>query len=669
MHRFYNAAKSFCARAEENPQNENWGDRWRWFILVFAMAAAACGALLLGQDCTWDVLNYHFYSGYAFLFKPLQYDLAPAQRQSFFNPMLHVISYLMLANLPSVAVAVLLAAIQGLNFYLVFRIAQILFRNWPDPFRFLLSVCSAAVGCYSSGFILGLGATFGDNLISLLILSSLLLIFRYIASEIDGTPARVSFLAIAGALLGAAFGLKLTVAIYVASIALALPAILIVLKCRFRPLLLFFAFIGIGFVATYGVWGYSLYREYQSPIYPFMNSIFRSPYFTQTDLVDSRFFPTTWQQKYFYPFFFVRRNTLASEVIFRDVRLAICYIAVVFIAAMGLFRLLKSLLRKGNGTTDHRSPALLWFLSIFFPASYILWLNQFSIYRYLIVLELLAPAFIALVLSRFIKKRIVVLMTSLFLFLIICRLMVPADFGRQKFDDDFLKVAVPAIEDMDKSVVLMSGGEATAFIIPYFPARTRFVRVYSNFHEPGQCVNLDNKIHGILAKYDARHTYVFVAEGDDRIQMRRDLRHYGVEVDDKSCRQILRRAGNIGYICSAKKKDSQPSEILNQLTSAEPKFMILPDVRLEMNPQVAHQNDRVPFRVSGSGLKAIDLLYSINGERQPPQKGFFLDEQRAAAFPISAATPKGLYHFIGIRSSTALDSDPWIEVDARLLVR
>ena len=95
----------------------------------------------------------------------------------------------------------------------------------------------------------------------------------------------------------------------------------------------------------------------------------------------------------------------------------------------------------------------------------------------------------------------------------------------------------------------------------------------------------------------------------------------------------------------------------------------MPGVRLELSPKVVADNDIVRMRLSGLNPAAIDLLFSINGEQQAPQKRFFLDNSQFVSFPVNSKTPRGLYHIIGIRSTSALASDPWIKVDARLLIR
>ena len=271
MNGLFVVAKNLFSGVDRNSPEGDRQFRWYWPVVVLFVVVSAGRALTLGQDSTWDVLNYHFYSGFAFLHKPLNFDFAPAQVQSFFNPLLHVFSYLMLAHLPSMLVTVLLGAFQGLNIYLVFQISRTLFCNWTNPFRFWISFCNAATAFFGAIFVLELGTTFGDNLTSILILSGLLLIFRYLQSDANPNCAPVYLLGIAGFIIGVVVGLKLTVAIYAAAILIALPAVLLASDRRIRPLLVLGGFLGVGFIAVYGFWGYSLYQEYGNPVFPYMN--------------------------------------------------------------------------------------------------------------------------------------------------------------------------------------------------------------------------------------------------------------------------------------------------------------------------------------------------------------------------------------------------------------
>jgi len=87
---------------------------------------------------------------------------------------------------------------------------------------------------------------------------------------------------------------------------------------------------------------------------------------------------------------------------------------------------------------------------------------------------------------------------------------IPINFGRQKFDDGLLKLQIPQIRDLDKSLVLMTGYEPTAYIVPSFPAGPRFVRISSTFTTPGRNPYVDREIKKILAAYDRQRIFAFI---------------------------------------------------------------------------------------------------------------------------------------------------------------
>jgi hypothetical protein len=112
-----------------------------------------------------------------------------------------------------------------LNFYLVFLISMELFGHWTRPTRYVLSLANAAAGCYGAVNILEVGTTIGDNLMSIPVLAGLLIVIRRLAPGLAGEPSNPLRLWIAGAAIGFAFALKLTLAIYVAGVAVSLPIV------------------------------------------------------------------------------------------------------------------------------------------------------------------------------------------------------------------------------------------------------------------------------------------------------------------------------------------------------------------------------------------------------------------------------------------------------------
>jgi hypothetical protein len=524
-------------------------DRIQWTILILSIAASAGLAILLGQDAGFDLLNYHFYSGFAFLRKPFGYDFAPAQIQSFHNPLVHVLSYLALGNLTAKAAAALLGAIQGLNFFLVFRICHVLFAEFRRSYRCLMALGCAVAGFYGIASTTELGATYGDNLISILVLAGVLLVLRRLrARSMTGKRGAAEF-AVAGILFGAAFGLKFTAAIYLLGILVAAPLAIRKAPDRLRLAVSLICGLVIGFLATYGYWGTKLYASYGNPFFPYLNKYFRSPYYDWSNFLDSRFFPRDWIQTLFYPFFFVQTNQLVSEISFRDVRLALCYIAIVLLLGVGVVRFIGRRHNENGIGSAHQDSSCLSFFAVFFAVSYVSWLYLSSIYRYLSVLELTAPVLLALAASRIIRKQNAVFWLSIGFNIIIVSAAIPIDFGRQKFDDNLLKAEPPQLQDLRKSTILMAGYEPTAFIVPSFPESARFVRISSTFVTPGRNAFQDGEIRKMLASQDDRHLFAYVRSGDEMGLSRLDAAFYGKAIDANSCYEIRPQGRQRGYLC------------------------------------------------------------------------------------------------------------------------
>jgi hypothetical protein len=633
-----------------------------WTILIVSMTASAGLAIMLGQDAGFDLLNYHYYSGFALLHKAFGYDFAPAQIQSFHNPLLHLISYLTLAHLSAKSAALLLGAVQGLNFYLVFRISQVLFPEFNKIYRYLLGLTCAGAGYFGIASKTELGATYGDNMVSILVLAGLLLVLRRLQTGwISGKKATAVFAA-AGLLVGAAVGLKFTSAVYLLGMLLALPLSLLKTQHWRRIAMVFACGTAIGFLAAYGFWGTNLYLSYQNPFFPYLNKTFHSPYFDSSNFVDERFFPRTWQQTLFYVFFFAQRNQLASEIEFRDIRLALCYTAIVLLSIIGLIRLTRGR-RSATAAVPSRDRCLL-FLGIFFAISYIGWLRLSSIYRYLSVLELLAPVFLALAINKFIKSKSTVFWWSLVLNLVIAEAALPISFGRTEFANDLLKLEIPRVRELDQSVILMTAYEATSYIVPSFPEKTRFVRISSTFVTPGRNHFLDTEIRERLSRYDRRHTFAYVQNAQEIGLARLDASAYEINIDAHSCFEIrsLERKQNRGYLCGVAGETAHTEEMPAPELRYSPKFLKMEHVKF--SGSVDH--DYINARIEGIRSGSVDILYELDGEMMPPIRTLRLNF--STILNLGPLSRSGDYRIIGIRDSAGSEPDMWIPFDAKFRI-
>jgi Glycosyltransferase family 87 len=352
-------------------------------VVLGAALAGALYALYAGEDVNWDWQNYHDYAGFALLHGRFDVDVAPGGFQSYLNPLIYLLPYVLRHGLAAPWWGIVLGALHGLNLALVYWTARNLLGRSESPVGPLAAVAIAAFGPMTLSEV---GTSFADILTALPILAGVALMFA--GDDQDQEPgqarAHVRRLLIAGLLIGAAAGLKLTNAVFLIGAGISL-----LLLARPLPALLWFGFgSSLGMLATGGAWAFKLWRDFGSPLFPFYNTIFHASEAPNESIVDTRFMPHGLLDALAYPFYWLVGKHPSSEWSFRDPRFALVIVLMLLVLGAGIWRRRELLGRK-----DRR-------LLFFFWGSYIPWLVAFSIQRYAIVLELLSAPLIVLLLTR-----------------------------------------------------------------------------------------------------------------------------------------------------------------------------------------------------------------------------------------------------------------------------
>ena len=646
-------------------------------ILLLATVLSGLWALELDHGNTWDLKNYHYYAGYSFLNKHFNYDFAPAQVQSFLNPLLHVPSYLMIRHWPPEIVTFFLGALHGVNLFLIFEIAFRLFDYRNAWLRYSWSLMIAATGFCGAVNISELGTTFSDNTVSILVLFCLLLIIRVYGRDGPSVPTGFFRPLGIGCIAGLAVGIKLTSAIYV----LPLAASVVIVSCiswgwarSLKPIALLCGGIGVGFVAVYGAWGWNLYQEFGNPFFPYFNDIFQSDFYQYSSAADPRFLPRDLSQRLFYPFYWARTNVgLVAEVHFRDVRLAIAYLAVV---ALALFRLgcafpgSRLFLDRLRPSSLRPSRAGVIMLTSFLVLSYFFWQERFSIYRYAVVLEFLAPLYVSLVLAYLTRSKMFTIALGTAANLVMIWTLKPLDFAGSPLDSSFFDIRVPSAATLDQSVVLMAGGSPFSYVVPSFPSPTRFVRVESNFIRPGGHDPVDGYLRELLAAYPKERRRAYVHRPDQYAATEAALSFYGLQIKRDSCTALRSSRVFHGYLCKVRGPyliRARPDGTLEEAFADGEDYR---DVQLEVSPkEIVAGRDVLRLQVSNLKASDVDVLYSIDGSMMPPVFFWNLDEQGRASVPVSESTSKGRYRYRGIRDARLRKSDSWIPIDIEVVVK
>jgi hypothetical protein len=512
-----------------------------WWAALFFCATGCLVSLHLGQDINFDLKGYHLHNGWAVWNGRWSQDLFAAGPATFFSPFLDVPYYLAAMELfPSHGewVVAFAGLPYGVLLYLIYltsrRIADSLeLEKWDRAAFIAASVALAGTGAATWSEI---GTTFNDIPIAVMALAALHQILIAVAGDGEPAPRRV---AAAGMLLGLAMGLKLTAAVYV----LAMGGVIFLVadgwRNRIRSVSIYGGCAVAVFVAIYGPWAWRLYELTGNPFFPMLNGVFRSDWIASVNFTDERFLPRSWLQWLFYPFHWATlQSSVVTELPFRDVRLAVAYVLVAGYMAIALAgKHLKTRLVPGTYRSVH-------VLVLFLALSYIVWLRQFSIFRYQVATECLAGMFIivgAMALARPLGRRATWLPALCVIAIagFIIGYTVPPQWGRAPVRSDTFAVAAPEFEPgalivfVDNSMSFMAPGLAAAGRDLRFMTIPRWFASGAQPGAPRVRYELERRMKAKIAE-NARSFYVLFERSD--APPGANLAEFDVQVDMASCR-------------------------------------------------------------------------------------------------------------------------------------
>ena len=251
----------------------------------------------------------------------------PSQTPWFYNPLLDAPFYLLATHAPARAAGFALGWVQGLNFILLFLLAQASLAIANARHKLLICTGLAALGMLGGGGIAQIGTTFYDNVTSLGFFLSALLAVVYVERLIAAPAARAFGLALLfGLPAGLMMGLKLPGAIFCVGLC---GAFLFIGGAWQRRLLLSFAFglgITLGLAVTLGPWSWYLASHFGNPLFPYFNNLFHSPLAPAAAARDTEYVTRSAHDFFLFPFVFAHSAFRTGEIDWRDWRIPILYV-------------------------------------------------------------------------------------------------------------------------------------------------------------------------------------------------------------------------------------------------------------------------------------------------------------------------------------------------------
>lgn len=439
-----------------------------WLVpVLFGLVSVA-----LRQDSNWDLRNYHLYNPFAWLNGKVGFDIAPAQMQTYFNPTIDLLYYGLTKSVPPQLAGFIMGLIHGLNFLLLAGIARAALPEGPRGPQVRLPLCLALAGMLAAGFVAQLGNAMGDTLTALFVLGAVWRVLRLWRDAARGQAS--ARLLLAGLVMGLGVGLKLTNGIYAPALCLALLWLPAPALVRIRAAFLFSIGVLSGIAITAGHWLWKMWSLFGNPLYPQFNTIFHSPLAGPVSVGDTRWMPHGLAENLLWPFIFALHPQRVSEITLSMVVWPILYLGFIGLAGLALMR------RRPAPTLSDQSHVTA--LLVFFALSYLVWLNLFSIHRYLIPLELAAPLVVWLLVHRLFPRAFAGKIATLLILLVIACSVQSKNWGRVGWGKQAFSAAVADIPDPRQSMIMtVHVDPPMAWIATFYPRDLAFVSLVSGF--------------------------------------------------------------------------------------------------------------------------------------------------------------------------------------------
>ncbi|MEM5515414.1 hypothetical protein WNY37_00535 [Henriciella sp. AS95] len=413
------------------------------------------------RDAHFDAAHYHLQNGWSFWQGRLDQDLAPSEMHSFLNPIHSAIVWLFISHLPGPLAIGLLGLVQASILPALYALlARLAWRMKADVSPAMLMVI-AFVSFASQPMMLMLSSVLNDHWGALGFILAFVLLM-----PVDRPSPSLKSLAMASAIVGLMFGLKLTNAVYVAGFA---AAVLIVTPDHASRLKGVAVCAGVGLagaIVTGGWWAWEMYERFGNPIFPNLNSLFGSPYGPDTAFRDEKFLPASFWEGVVRPIFFSFDASPINEQATRDFRLLAGYLA-----AFAILGLSVRALWQGRADARHR---VLCALAAGFLVTFTVWTLMFSIQRYAMGLYIIGPVLMMGALWLVWPKTLNEERPRLALLVLMGALLLSTSFERlrrvpwQSMSEPYVWTKLPEGVDVSDAIIILSSYYPTGFTAPAF---------------------------------------------------------------------------------------------------------------------------------------------------------------------------------------------------------
>jgi hypothetical protein len=504
---------------------------------------------VFGKEMAWDLLHYHFYSGFSALNDRFEQDYFAAGPQSYFNPYAYVPFYVLVKlALPGLAVGTVLAVIHSVVLWLTYELACKVCPSEDRKERFLFGLSATVLAFMNPILLQQIGSSFADITTTGLVLGGWILLVQAVRYP------RTTHIVFGAILLGLATALKPTNGIYALAGFFLVAFVPLPFLGRIRSLFYFGAVLGTSFVVSAAPWSYRLARTFGNPMFPLLNNVFKSPEITTASSKAYRFIPDSLTEALLRPFAMSGTGGMIHEELSSpDIRYALLLLVFLMFVIAWFWQSLRHASIPVAAPHCESANRALAALGCGFAAAWIAWLSGSGNSRYFIpmacVAAVLAVAFLFRLLANHTLGR-----NGILLALFVAQgtqLALGTDYrwNRAPWDGRWFNVEIPEKLAMEPNLYLTLGGPSNSFLVPFLAKGSGFVNFSGDYVLGPEGANAA-RVRAMIGR-GAPHLRVLVS-GEQifpnaaRREPRQSdvddtLRPFGVRVDMSDCESITVR--------------------------------------------------------------------------------------------------------------------------------
>ncbi|MGC1520417.1 MAG: hypothetical protein WA803_02655 [Steroidobacteraceae bacterium] len=452
---------------------------YRVYVYAACTFLAVAVNYSFGKEMAWDLLNYHFYSGFSALHDRFARDYFAAGPTSYLNPYAYLPFYaLVKLGLPAIAVGTVLAMVHSVILWLTYELACRVAPSEDPKERLFFGVCTTVLAFMNPVLLQQIGTSFADITTTGLVLGGWLLLVQAVLRP------RMKLVIFAAILLGIATALKPTNGLYAAGAFFLVAFSPLPFAGRIRNLFFFGATLGTSFVLTAAPWSIRLARTFGNPMFPLLNNVFKSPELFTTAARHYRFIPESMADALLRPLAMAGTDFMVDEELPTP---DICYallLAVFLLSAIAWVWRSSRQTAPPVSSASKSSTRALAALGVGFTFDWAIWLSNSGNSRYFLPMASVAAILAFALLFRLLANH--TFGRNCILFVLLAAQGIQLALGAialghvyrwnpAPWDGHWFDVEVPEKLAEQPNLYLSIGAQSNSFIVPFLARGSGFI--------------------------------------------------------------------------------------------------------------------------------------------------------------------------------------------------